>query len=209
MRKFDNLYKFYAQVAPTLTTEAVVMDEHGAYWMRSGFDRGKVWLTFMVRAGKLVRFSADYRPVGEPIAFQNFQHGFNATRSWVHVRRLGMDFGLDNLSFVNYYTRDGATVTFDARMNAVLQVVAPFGIEQAAELVTGEFMRAIAQGEGGLRSQVSSHSASDGSVHFASMVSAEFVYAPALEFLARIGDAIAEANNDKVRADERKLAEEL
>lgn len=209
LRKYDNLYKFYTSVAPTLTTEADVMDDHGAYWMRSGFDRGKVWLIFMVRAGKLSRFSQDYQPVGEPIAFQNFQHGVNRTRSWVHVRRLGMDFGLDNLSFVNYYTRDGSTVTFDARMDSVPQVVAPFGIEQAAELITGEFMRAVAQGEGGLHSQVTSHTASDGTVHFASMVTAEFIYAPALEFLARIGDAIAEANNDKVRADERKLGEEL
>jgi hypothetical protein len=209
LRKFENLYKFYTQVAPTLTTEADVMDGHGNYWMRSGFDRGKVWLMFMVRSGKLSRFSDDYHPVGEPIAFQTFEHGTNRSRTFVHVRRLGMDFGIDNLNFINYYTRAGSTVSFDARMDSVPQVVAPFGIEQAAELIAGEFMRAIAQGEGGLHSQLSSRIDSNGRVHFASMVTAEFIYAPALEFLARIGDAIAEANNDKVRADERKLGEEL
>ena len=40
-------------------------------------------------------------------------------------------------------------------------------------------------------------------------VTAEFMYSPALEFFARIGDRIADKHGVKVREQERKLAEEF
>ncbi|HXW83001.1 MAG TPA: hypothetical protein VEJ86_01210, partial [Candidatus Binataceae bacterium] len=38
---------------------------------------------------------------------------------------------------------------------------------------------------------------------------AELEYSPTLELLARVGDAIAEAHNEQVREEERRLGEEL
>jgi hypothetical protein len=209
LKKFPDLYKFYADVAPTLTTEVEVLDEKNDYWMRNGFDRGKVWLTFMVRDGKLSAFDAAYHPVGEPIALGSLRRGVNRTHTSIQVQRLAMNFGLDNLSFTNYFTRNDSTVSFEARMDAVPQVIAPPGIQQGAEFVAGEFMRTIAQGSGGMRSEVASKALGDGTIRFTSEVTAEFMYSPALEFFARLGDSIADEHDAKVRQQERSLAQEF
>jgi hypothetical protein len=208
-KKYTDLYKFYADVGPTLTTQMDLTDAKGNYWMRAGFDRGKVSLTFMVRDGKLSAFDADHKPVGEPLALDSLRSGINHSRLSAHIRRLGMDFGLDNLNFANYYTRDNSGVSFEGRMEAIPQVIAPPGIEQGAELVAGEFMSALAQGSGGMRSRSSSRASRDGTIAFTSEVTAEFIYSPALEFFAKLGDSIAQANNEKVRQQERMLAEEF
>ena len=47
-------------------------------------------------------------------------------------------------------------------MDAVPMVVAPPGIQQGAEFIAGEFMRTIAQGSGGMRSEVTSQALGDG-----------------------------------------------
>jgi hypothetical protein len=209
LKKFPDLYKFYTDVAPALTTEFDVLDEKNDYWVRNGFDRGKVWLTFMVRYGKLSAFDAAYHPVGEPIALGSLRRGVNRTHTSIHVRRLAMNFGLDNLSFTNYFTRNDSTVSFEARMDAVPQVIAPPGIQQGVEFVAGEFMQTIAQGSGGMHSEVASKALGDGTIRFTSEVSAEFMYSPALEFFARLGDSIADEHDAKVRQQERSLAQEF
>lgn len=208
LKKYEHLYKFYTRIAPMVRVGFDVMDGKGDYWMRGLFDRGKFNLVFMIRNGKLSAFGPGYAPVGEPLAFDRVAQGVHRSRTWVRVTRFAMDFGLDNLSFTNYFTRQGTNVTFSARMDAVPQVIAPVGVKQAATLVAGEFMTAMAQGAGGLRSQLSSQEA-DGRVLITTDLSAEFMYSPTLEFLARIGDSIAAANNADVRKDERKLGEEL
>ena len=209
LKKYTDLYKFYADVGPALTTQMDLMDAKGNYWMRAGFDRGKVSLIFIVREGKLSAFDADYQPVGEPLALDSLRSGIDHSRLSAHIRRLGMDFGLDNLNFANYYTRDNSGVSFEGRMEAIPQVVAPPGIEQGAEFVAGEFMRELAQGSGGMHSRASSRTSRDGTIDFASDVTAEFIYSPALEFFAKLGDSIAQGNNEKVRQQERMLAEEF
>jgi hypothetical protein len=209
LKKYSNLLKFYEEVAPTLTTQMDLVDGNGNYWMRTGFDRGRIWTIFLIRDGKLSAFDANDHPVGEPIAIQSLRHGINRSRTSAHVQRLAMDFGLDNLNFTNYYTRDASTVSFEARMDAVPIVIAPVGIQQGAQLVAGDFMRTIAQGSGGMHSQVSSKLTSDRVVDYSSAVSAEFMYSPTLEFFAKLGDSIAEENNEKVRQEERSLAEEF
>jgi hypothetical protein len=209
LKKFPDLYKFYIEVGPTLTIESAMTDDHGHYWMRNGFDRGRVWLTFMVRDGKLSAFDAAYRPVGEPLALDALRHGVNHARTSIHLRRMAMTFGLDNLSFTNYFTRTDSTLSLQARMDAVPQVVAPPGIQQGAELIAGEFMRTVAQGSGGMHSEVRSQTVGDGQIEYSSEVTAEFMYSPALEFFARIGDRIADKHGVKVREQERKLAEEF
>jgi len=209
LKKFPDLYKFYNDVAPTFTAQVDVLDEKNNYWMRNGFDRGKVWLTFMVRNGKLSAFDGAYHPVGEPIALGSLRRGVNRTRSSIHVRRLAMNFGLENLNFTNYFTRNDSTVSFEARMDAVPVVVAPPGIQQGAEFVAGEFMRTMAQGSGGMHSEVASKAPGDGTIHFSSEVTAEFIYSPALEFFAKLGDSIADEHDAKVRQQERSLALEF
>lgn len=208
LKKYEHLYRFYTRIAPMVRIGFDVTDGKGDYWMRGLFDRGKFNLIFMIRDGKISAFDADFKPVGQPLAFDRIAHGVNRSRTWVRVTRLGMDFGLDNLSFTNYFTRDGADVSFNARMDAAPQVIAPIGVKQAATFVAGEFMATMAQGAGGMRSQLSSHDA-EGKVRLTTDVSAEFMYSPTLEFLAKIGDSIAAANNADVRKDERKLGEEL
>jgi hypothetical protein len=189
--------------------EADIVDERNNYWMRNGFDRGKVSMTFMVRGGKLSAFDAAYHPVGEPIALASLRRGVNRTHTSIRVRRLAMNFGIDNLSFINYFTRDDSMISFEARMDAVPNVIAPVGIQQGAELVAGEFMRRIAQGSGGMHSEVASKALGDGTIRYSSEVSAEFMYSPALEFLASLGDSIADKHDAKVREQERMLAQEF
>ncbi len=209
LKKFPDLYKFYSDIAPTLTAQVDVLDEKNHYWMRNGFNHGKVWLTFMVRDGKLSPFDDDYHPVGEPLALASIGRGVNRTHTSIRVRRLGMTFGLDNLSFTNYFTRNDSTVTFQARMDAVPVLVAPPGIRQGAEFVAGEFMRTVALGSGGMHSMVTSKALGDGAFRFTSEVSAEFMYSPALEFFARLGDSIADEHDLKVRRQERLFAREF
>ena len=83
LKKFPDLYKFYNDVASALTTEVDVLDEKNDYWMRNGFDHGKVWLTFMVRNGKLSAFDGAYHPAGEPIALGSIRRGVRSgSGSW-------------------------------------------------------------------------------------------------------------------------------
>ncbi len=208
-KKFPALYKFYGDVAPTLTAEVEVLDEKNHYWMRNGFDHGKVWLTFMVRGGKLSAFDGAYHPVGDPIDLASLRHGVNRTHTSIRTRRLGMNFGLDNLSFSNYFTRNDSLVTFQARMDSVPLFIAPAGIQQGVEFIAGEFMRTIAQGSGGMHSQVTSRTLADGGIQFTSEITAEFMYSPALEFFARLGDSIADRHDAKVRQQERSVALEF
>ncbi len=209
LKKYPELYKFYTAVGPTLTTTMDITNGAGGYWMRDGFDHGKIRITFMVRDGKLSAFDSDYHPIGEPIALQDFRSGSTRSSASAHIRRLGMDFGLEDLSFTNYFTRDDSGVTFESRMDAVPRIVAPIGIEQGAQLIAGEFMRTMAQGSGGMRSQVSSKVFSDGAIEFTSEQTAEFAYSPAMEFFANLGDAIADKDNEKVRQEGRALSQEF
>jgi hypothetical protein len=209
LKKFPDLYRFYTDLGPAVTTQFDVMDDKGHYWMRSGFDHGKVRLTFMVRDGKLSTFDAAYHPVGEPLALDALRHGVNHTRTTAQLRRMGMTFGLADVDFTNYFTRDASTVSFQARMETVPEVIAPPGIQQGAEFIAGEFMRTVAQGSGGMHGEVASHALDAHTIRFSSDLTAEFMYSPTLEFFAKIGDAIADKHNFQVREQERKFMEEF
>ena len=209
LKKFPELDRFYVDIGPAVTAQFDVMDEHGHYWMRNGFDRGKLWLIFMVRDGRLSAFDNAYHPEDEPLALEALRHGVNHTRTSLQLRRMGMTFGLDNIDFANYFTRDATTVSFEARMEAVPHVVAPPGIQQGVELIAGEFMRTIAEGSGGMHGEVSSQALDAGTIRYSSDLTAEFMYSPTLEFFAKIGDAIADKHNSRVREQERMFMEEF
>jgi hypothetical protein len=60
-----------------------------------------------------------------------------------------------------------------------------------------------------MRSETASEALGDGTIRFTSAVTAEFMYSPTLEFLARLADSIADADNSKVRTQERALMREF
>ena len=116
---FPTSYKFYNDIDPTLTAEFDILDDArpllDAQRLRSRQDLA----VFMVRDGKLSAFDADYHPVGEPLALESLRAGVNHSQLSIRLRRLGMNFGLDDLSFTNRFTRDDQTTTFQAQMDAV------------------------------------------------------------------------------------------
>ncbi len=206
---FVHLDRFYNRVMTTVTVESDFTDSHGNYWMRAGFDRGTISLVAMVRGGMLTPFDASYRPVGAPVAIDKITSGTHYARTSMRVRRLGMDFGLDDIAFTGDYTRQGDAVRMEGRMDAVPTLIAPPMIHQMARFIAGDFLRTVAQGDGGFHASFSSRAEPNGIFDYQAAFRAKFLYSPTLELLARIGDAIAEANNAAVRADERRLGEEL
>lgn len=208
-KQYPDLFKFYNDVVPALTAEFDILDDNHHFWMRNGFDRGRAWLVFMVRDGKLSAFDADYHPVGEPLALGSLRAGTNHSHTSIRLRRLGMNFGIDNVNFTNRYLRDDATTSFEAQMDGIPRFIAPPGIQQGVEYIAGEFMRTIAQGSGGMHSEAHSKKLGDWMIGFASKISAEFMYSPALEFLARLGDSIADEHTRKVRQQERQVMQEF
>ncbi len=209
LKAYPNLYKFYVKVAQAVTAESAVYDQRGNYWLRTSFDRGHIRTVFMLRRGMLTPFDARLEPAGDPVAIETLRRGEHRAESSVHVRSLGMTFGLEHIGFDAQYTRDDNSVALTSRMCEVPDLVAPPVIHGMMEYIAGEFLRVLAQGHGGMQASFTSKRQGDRDFRLAAGFSAEFDYSPTLEFLARIGDAIADAHNDQVRAEERKLGEEL
>ncbi len=209
LKPFPDLHAFYQRVIPALRAESAIVDAQGRYWLRTRFEGGGFQTTFMNRAGLLVPFDDNYKPVGDGVALDKISYGSHRTTARVLTRRLGMTFGLANLGFTAEYRRDGETLAYRSSMNRVPDLIAPPVIHQMMHFVAGEFMRVLAEGTGGLTATLASRRLASGMVHLQGGMTGEFSYSPTLEFLARIGDAIAEEHDWKVRADERKLGEEL
>jgi hypothetical protein len=209
LKPFPHLYDFYRKLAPVLHFRSAIVDEHGNYWMRTRFESGHIYVTFMDRAGMLVPFDADYRPTGDGIVLESILSGRYRTHTSIKVKRLAMTFGLDDLDFATTYRRDADSVTFTNKMDAVPDLLAPPVIHGMMEYIAGQFLRVMAQGDGGFTAQLSSRRMPYGLYRYALGFRAEFNYSPTLEFLARIGDAIAEEHNEVVRREERKVGEEL
>ncbi len=209
LKKYPLLYDFYRKVVPAVVAKSDIVDAHGNYWMREGFDHGHIHFTIMLRNGLLTPFSAAMQPAGDSIALGEISHGSYRTIASGQITSLNMNFGLANIGFTTDYYRDPVACTFVNRMNAVPQLVAPPGVHQVMDLVAGDFLRVLATGDGGLNSKLSSHVLPDGTYDFSGGFTAQLNYSPTLELLARIGDAIAKEHNDKVRAEERAFGEEL
>ncbi len=209
LKKYPQLYDFYRKVVPAVTAKSEILDSHGNYWMREGFDHGHIHFTIMLRNGLLTPFNAAMQPAGDSIALGEIQHGGYRTLASGQITSLKMNFGLDNIGFVTDYSRNSAGVTFVNRMDAVPQLVAPPGVHQMMDLIAGDFLRVLATGNGGLNTKLSSRLLPNGTYDFAGGVTAQLNYSPTLELLARIGDAIAKEHNDQVRAEERAFGEEL
>jgi hypothetical protein len=209
LKKYPLFERFWNQVSAVVETNAAILDPRGHYWLRSGIDHGHIKLMFMVRHGMLTPFDDRFLPAGPSIALNELSTGGYRTVSNVHLRTLGMNFGLEGMDFATTYTRSEDAITLESRMQSVPRFVAPVGIHQIIDLIANDFITVLATGNGGLRSSVDIRAIADGRWRYASEFAAEFHYAPTLEFLARIGDALADAHNDRVRAQERAFASEL
>jgi hypothetical protein len=209
LKKYPLLYDFYRKLVPAVTARSEIVDQQGNYWMRESFDHGHIRLTFMLRNGMLTPFNAAIQPAGASIALDEITHGSYRTQASGLINSLKMNFGLTNISFTTDYRRDANSAVFDNHMNAVPQLIAPPGVHQVMDLIAGEFLRVLATGNGGMNSKLGSRMLPNGNYDFSGGVTAELNYSPTLELLARIGDAIAQAHNDKVRIEERAFGEEL
>ncbi|MDO8434213.1 MAG: hypothetical protein Q7S58_17575 [Candidatus Binatus sp.] len=209
LKHFPHLYDFYRKLAPAVTANSAVYDSRGNYWSRSSFDRGHMRASVMGRNGLLTPFDSAFKPAGESVALDQLEHGGYRTLATGHIVSMAMNFGLANVGFTTDYRRNAEQVTIDTRMNAVPELIAPPGIHKAMDFIAGRFLRVMAQGNGGMRTRLSSARLANGMYHFSGGGAAELDYSPTLEFLARIGDAIATQHNDVVRTEERALGEEL
>jgi len=209
LKKYPLLFDFYRKVVPAVTAKSEIVDAHGNYWLREAFDHGHVIVTMMMRNGLLTPFNAAMQPAGNSVALGEITHGGYRTLASGQVTSLAMNFGLANIGFVTEYSREPGAVTFVNTMNTVPELVAPPGVHQVMDLVAGDFLRVLATGNGGLNSKLSSRLLANGTYDFSGGFTAQLNYSPTLELLARIGDAIAQEHNDKVRAEERAFGEEL
>ncbi|HVN63279.1 MAG TPA: hypothetical protein VMT58_01485, partial [Candidatus Binataceae bacterium] len=190
LAKFPHLKKFYDEFTDSLTAQSAIEDANGDYWLRASFDRGRVRVIFMNRGGLLVPFDDNFKPAGEAIAPGLLSSGSYKTLASVQVRSLGMDFGLGNLNFTTDYTRAGDNVQFKTRMNSPPELVAPPVIHGMIDLIAGEFLSTLAQGNGGMHAFLESNRTPAGNYHFAGGWTAELAYSPTLEFLAKVGDSL-------------------
>lgn len=209
LQKYPRLAHFYRTVVPSVTAQSVVHDADGNDWLRTGVDHGHIYVTFMVRGGRLTPFTASLQPAGDGVALSEIDRGSYRTLAVVRVTSLHMNFGLTNIGFTTMYRRTPDAVVFESRMNTVPELVAPPGIHQVMDLFAGTFLQVLATGHGGPTVHFSSRQLPSGMYQFAGDASAEFYYAPTLAFLAHIGDAIATEHDAAVRAEERAFGEEL
>jgi hypothetical protein len=209
LKQYPHLAEFYRKVVPAVVAASGIYDSKGNFWMRTGFERGHIRIAFMVRNGMLTPFNASYEPAGESVALNEVRHGSYQSLAWVHIKSMSLTFGLDNLSFESDYLRADHSMSLVNHMDAVPVLVAPPGIHQVMDFIAGEFMRVLAQGAGGLKTSVESKSVGGGMTEFKAGLVGEYHYSPTLEFLARIGDTIADKHDETVRKEERALGEEL
>ena len=209
LKKYPKLYEFVRKLNQAVTESSALTDAHGNFWMRTGFDHGHIRMALMVRNGRLTPFNAALKPAGESIALDELERGHYHTVSSVQIRSMKMDFGLANMAFATDYSRDANSVSFVNRMDAVPELVAPPGIHKVMDMVAGEFLRVMATGNGGMKTELASRRRPDGRYDFAAGFSAQLNYSPTLELLARVGDALANAHDEEVRKEERAFGEEL
>ena len=209
LKKYPKLYDFYRKLKAAVSEDSALTDSHGNYWMRTGFDRGHIRMTLMVQNGRLTPFNAALKPAGDGIALDEIASGHYRTVSSVRINSMKLNFGLDDVSFATDYKRDATTVAFENRMDSIPQLIAPPGIHKVIDMIAGEFLRVMATGNGGMKTELASRRLENGTYDFAGGFNAELNYSPTLELLARVGDAIAAEHDEEVRKEERAFGEEL
>jgi hypothetical protein len=209
LKPYPELYRFYRSIAPAVNAKTVITDSHGNRWSETRFDHGRMRAIFMVRRGQLTPFNSALQPAGDSIDLGHPGKGTYYTQTSATITRLNLTFGLDNLKFATDFRCEEDTVETTSRLETVPTLVAPPGIHKIIDLIAGEFLRVLAQGDGGFRASFLSRREPNGLFRYAATANAEFGYAPALELLARVGDSVADAHSAEVKIEERKFGQEL
>lgn len=208
LKPFPQLYQFYSSIGPSVVAKTVVTDSHGNRLLETQFNRGRMRTIFMVRRGLLTPFNDAYQ-AAESVDLTQPGHGAYHTRTSATITRLGLTFGLQDVNFATNFRSGPDAVETTSTMEGVPTLVAPPGIHKIIDLIAGEFLRVLAQGDGGFRATFSSRPEGTGLYRWTGSANAEFRYAPALELLARVGDSVADAHSAEVKREERQLGQEL
>ena len=207
--RFPHFAAFYSRIAPRVDVTIIADNPGDGEWARIRFDRGRLRIVFLDSSGMLRPFDASFSPGGPPLALAAVNHGSYRVTMRLHYTRLKLTFGLDDLTFITDYTRDRDGLRFVTRMPRPPVLVAPPVIKQMVRILAERFMAAMATGQGGTIITLASHAMGVDRIELSAQWRAELSYSPALKVLAAVADAIANAHNEAVRDDERRMGEEL
>jgi len=196
-------------LAPRVKIDSNIIDQRGNRWLFAGFDHGHIRLVFGLRDGMLVPLNARSRPVGDAVDLSQIRRGHWRAVSSITLEKFRAIFGLEDIAFTTAYLRIGDALVLTSHMDSVPQLIAPQGIKPMVRFVADEFLSGLARGLGGMTISLTSRRDAHGIFHVAVAFTGELHYSPTLAMLARIGDAIVEANDVRVRNDERRLTQEF
>ena len=203
---YPHLRRFYQRLTDHVEGYSDTTDASGRRWLHLGFKQGHFHIVFMLRQGRPVPFDDQMRPAGPPLELTALSAGQFQTVTSLWVNRLGVRLGIGELRYTTSYQAAAGRLSLRSRMTTPPVVLAPPGIHGLIMLVAGRFMRTLAQGNGGrgAGAYIIAAPQPEGMMLSAGMVG-EFEYSPALEIIARVGDVIVASNDERVRADERRL----
>ncbi|MBV8454935.1 MAG: hypothetical protein JOZ29_22090, partial [Deltaproteobacteria bacterium] len=209
LKPYPDLSLFYNRLAPRVTIDSNIIDQRGNRWLFAGFDHGRIRLVFGLRDGMLVPLNARWRPAGDAVDLSRIRQGHWRAVSTITLEKFRAIFGLENIDFTTAYRRTGDALVLTSHMDSVPQLIAPPGIKQVSRFAADEFLSGLARGHGGATISLTSGRDTSGVFHIAMAFTGELHYSPILAMLAHIGDTIVEANDVRVRNDERRLTQEF
>ena len=209
LKPYPDLSLFYNRLAPRVTIDSNLIDQRGNRWLFAGFDHGRIRLVFGLRDGMLVPLNARSLPAGDAVDPSQIRRGHWRTVSTITLEKFRAIFGLENIAFTTAYRRTGDAFVLTSHMDSVPQLIAPLGIKPMIGFVADEFLSGLVHGHGGTTISLTSGRDAHGVFHIAAAFTGELHYSPTLATLARIGDAIVEADDVRVRNDERRLTQEF
>ncbi len=208
-KRFPHFAAFYSRIAPRIEVTIIADNRAGGEWARIRFDRGRIQLVFLDSSGMLRPFDSSFAPDGPALAPEAVIHGSYRVTMRLRYTRLKLTFGLDDLTFTTDYSRDRDGIRFVIRMPSPPALVAPPIVQQVIRILAERFMATMAVGHGGMIITLDSHATGANRTGLAAQWRAELSYSPVLRVLAHVADAIANAHNEAVREDERRIGEEL
>ncbi|HZY59474.1 MAG TPA: hypothetical protein VFE56_06910, partial [Candidatus Binataceae bacterium] len=208
---FPHLRDFYRAIAVGVEAQSVTSDEQGRQWLRLGFNRGRITLTFMLRGGMPTPMTAQLKPAGAPIDLERAVAGRFHTDSSIAVQRFGVRFGIAGVRFATVYGNHEERIEFDGHMSRVPRLIAPAIVRPLTRLLAGQFMETLARGNDGRGIATSFSATADarGGTMLDATFSGELRDSPALVLVAQLASALTPAHSDEVRAEERRLAGEF
>ncbi len=146
---FPHLHAFYQGLASRVEAQSVTRDEQGRQWIRAGFVRGRIRLTFMLRRGMLTPMNDQLEPAGPPMTLEQAAARTFHTDSSVSEQGFGLRFGLEGVRFVTAYSNRNGKIRFDGSLTDVPRLIAPPIVRPLTMLLAGQFMDTLAKGNAG------------------------------------------------------------